>query len=249
MTRQNKLKKILEVLSPDKASADFKQFDESIEQLKRGLKEKIQIAAVEDINKELEKFRKKIDLQPLFDTVDSLHNTFVGQMEELSKGVEDRINEIESSVLEEFKTRNKNSSVLFEEITKLQDVFSVSLEKATEEINTLRKSLDSIDIIKEIKPNIKELSDKLNGELDKKFTRAEIEKITQDLNNKIEKLRTDLISRFSGYSQIGGNMNRQIKVDGTDVLTKYTDIDLKSSTNVLLSAANDNTNKKVNITV
>ncbi|PIR88847.1 MAG: hypothetical protein COU09_00105, partial [Candidatus Harrisonbacteria bacterium CG10_big_fil_rev_8_21_14_0_10_44_23] len=46
----------------------------------------------------------------------------------------------------------------------------------------------------------------------------------------------------------GGNANREIRVEGSVVSTRYTDINFKGS-GVTLSAADDNTNKRVDLTI
>jgi hypothetical protein len=44
-------------------------------------------------------------------------------------------------------------------------------------------------------------------------------------------------------------MNRQILIGGVDPLTRYTDINLKSGSNVTITYVNNNTTKKVDVTI
>ena len=44
-------------------------------------------------------------------------------------------------------------------------------------------------------------------------------------------------------------MNRQIRVGGVDYLTKYTDLNLIAGTNVSIAVADDNSNKRVGLTI
>ena len=71
--------------------------------------------------------------------------------------------------------------------------------------------------------------------------------ILKNIDEKFETLRKDILTRSQSHG--GGNANRQIRVDGTDVLTKYTDVNLVSGTGVSITSANDETNKRRNITV
>lgn len=67
------------------------------------------------------------------------------------------------------------------------------------------------------------------------------------LEEKIAELRKDLIGRLSNKG--GGNANRNIQVKGVNVLSPYTDINLKAGSNVTLSVATNNTTKYTEITI
>ena len=77
--------------------------------------------------------------------------------------------------------------------------------------------------------------------------RTEVKEIVKLDDKKVEELRTEFLSHLANVR--GGNANRQIRVGGTEVSTKYTDINLIGGDNVTITTADDNTNKRVDITL
>ena len=67
MAKIDILKRINKAISPDATSVDFKLFDAEVAKLKASLKEKVQLQTLEDVKTELEKFKKRIDFEPLVD--------------------------------------------------------------------------------------------------------------------------------------------------------------------------------------
>lgn len=65
---------------------------------------------------------------------------------------------------------------------------------------------------------------------------------TEQLEDKFKKLRIEAMSR-------GGAMNRQININSSVMSAKYTDINFIQGSNILLSKTDDDTNKRVNITI
>lgn len=74
------------------------------------------------------------------------------------------------------------------------------------------------------------------GSLEKKT-----DEVLKVIDEKTETIRKDVLTRVQSHG--GGNANRQIRVNGTDVLRKYTDINLTGS----ITTSTDNTNQRVNI--
>jgi hypothetical protein len=92
-----------------------------------------------------------------------------------------------------------------------------SIATLEQSLGTLKTSLQSLEI-----PSLEALEDK-------------VKELTDDLEQ---------ISFRLNYLHAGGSANRQIKVNGVDVLKQYTDIDLIGS----ITTAVDNVNKNVEIT-
>lgn len=67
------------------------------------------------------------------------------------------------------------------------------------------------------------------------------------LKQVLDTLRPEVLGRVSGNR--GGSMNRKITFNGTDSLTRYTDINYKAGSNVTLSVANNDTTKQVDVTI
>ncbi len=113
------------------------------------------------------------------------------------------------------------------------------------DLNTIKSSISSISndigvIGEQFRNALKELSDNVGLSLTEKNTA--IESLEKKLKNSLREVEVEMLARFSNLG--GGSMNRQIKVNGVDYLTKYTDINLIGS----ITASDDNTAKRVDIT-
>lgn len=104
---------------------------------------------------------------------------------------------------------------------------------------------------------VSSVSDRMNTIYDHFIKRIENSdsshaQIIKDLTSTIEDLRKTL-EKLEKQPRTpppygGGNMNRKISVNGTDILTRYTDINLKGS-GVTYTAVNNNTTKQVDLTL
>ena len=143
----------------------------------------------------------------------------------------------------------------------VQKDYSQSIKDIQDNLDYLRKKLDNLpdkfsleEIKKKYLENINSLEKKLYLELEKitsdikdRYKNKELRKLIEDSEKALKNLRIELLSRINEKG--GGNMNRQIKVDGADVLTKYTDIDLIAGTNIVLTSTENITNKNVEIEI
>ncbi len=107
-----------------------------------------------------------------------------------------------------------------------------------QEINDLKYSLSSVG--DQIRDSIREIAENVNLTLAEKDAKAE--EIIKKLTDEIKKVEKEFIFKLSQVG--GGSMNRQIRVNGVDYLTKYTDINLIGS----ITAVSNNTTKRVDIT-
>ena len=236
--KKNLAKKLLDVFadSDDKNLEGFKAFDEGVAKLKKELKEKIQINTLDDVNNEIDKFRKTIDLDPIVNAIEQIK---VG----VDKNDTSLRNEIETSLqalydeLSDARGKNKDSVGSLEtEIAKLEaKLLEVSSRKFPE-------FPDFITPIKESESRVVKIINNLE-----KFDDSALEKEVENLNEKIEAVRKDLVQRINDKG--GGGMNRQILISSADPLTKYTDINLKAGANTTITYADNNTTKKVDITI
>jgi hypothetical protein len=233
MNKKTKLKRILNALSPEE---DFKDFDAEVENLKQNLKETINLKTVADVKKELQIFKGKINLEPLLKGVEELKILSSQREQNTLSLIKEELGKVSDGVTPE-------------ELTKLRiELLSEqgSLEsKSTEGLIGLGKNLDTFksDVYEKLRQSGKEFSQALPTFA----TLKDLEGNSKTFSTGIEALRKDVFSRLANLG--GGSMNRQIKVGGTDVLTKYTDINFVAGTGVSISASTDNTNKRVNITL
>ena len=266
MKRNDILKKLNEVLNPDATSVDFKQFDQNVRDLKNSLKEKIQAKTLEDVNNQLEQFRKRIN-------VDALTNSVMESMQGFKKETVDALTGI--STITEEDTQKLNSEIeilksLLEEKTqglagsvhsnnKTSEEQNTKIQSQIKQVNEILKKVSTDRVLSsgELKNEIGKLQNYFNGKVsqitkdiekakqknDESATKKEIKRL-EDL---LEQSRKELNNRISNLG--GGSMNRQIFVDGDDPLTKYTDINLIAGTGVTLSYDDNETTKKSDITI
>ena len=240
MTKKDKLKNLLGRLNELQNKEAFSDNDidnlikQEVSNLANKLEENPTIKVLKRFSAELSTLKKEFDLKPLTFLVNQLASEIESNQQEIAssfkKELSTKIAEVKSSIpspAEPFDPSNilKDISDLRDKFLAKQDFDPTPLKK---ELESLRKNLEVLDKKEDLTPKIKE-------ELEKKLT----------------ELRRDLLTLISNSQEKrgGGNMNRQIKVGGTDVLTRYTDINFVAGSNITITAANDNTDKNVDITI
>lgn len=247
---QKTLKKIIHKLKTGLEPVEsFDELDAGIKQLTKKLHKKVEAKSLDNVNSTLESFRKDIDLSPIKSALDKLKSETGGIYTELGKHLESRAVELTTRAENALRTlesiQNDNESVR-EEISSIRGdsknkdtilkTLSSKQEKSATEFSSLSSDLNKL---------IKELDSKIS--VVGKGT-GEAESGIINLRKEFEKLRVELLTLVGGIGG-GGNMNRQIKVDGVDVLKKYTDINLVAGSGVTLTTAVDETDKNVDITI
>lgn len=252
MLKKTKLQKLISVLSPDQTQVDFQEFDTRVAELKKSLQEKIQAQTLDDVNSKLEKFKSKINLDPLLEA-----------MSNIETGIENRIDVLSEMIdaeIESLKTELKNGS----------ELSNSSISSTNQTIELLKSELSGLEIRKntelaDLKIQLEELKN-FNTEASGSFEglRAELEGLGGNhtlLKTELEtsilkaleeigKVRTELSNRINNIRIGGGNQNRNISVGGnSSVLSKYTDINLKAGSNVTITYSNNDTTKNVDITI
>lgn len=234
MTKINKLTKLIKALTPDQTLADFTEFDKQVSVLKENLKEKITVKTLDDVSVQLERFKKKLNLQALISSMDNLKVSFDSRSQELFDEIERKTNEL-STV-----NKDRVESVRFE-IAELKIQLS-SLEEA-------RKK--DIERIKSTIPDLVGFESIVNEMMLEVFSRLDliedVEKEEVNWQEKIDKIRMEFMNRLSQLE--GGSMNRQETFNNIDRLTRYTDINWKAGTNVSFTIANNDTTKRTDVTV
>lgn len=232
MNRTNKLRQIAKALSPNKV--DFSVFDAELSKLKKGLEETVYIQTADDVSRKLKQFQSKIDFEPLMKAVESIRNSFTQKTKELEAQIDSKVLEvIGEKDLAIASTINAEIESLKEELVKIKSSELLDVETLTKQIKDAKSASERIDT------TIRNLVEEVNT----KSTKEEAKGISESL----EKMRTELLTHMSRLG--GGSANRQFFVGGADPLTKYTDINFKAGSNVTLTYANNNTTKKVDITI
>lgn len=137
----------------------------------------------------------------------------------------------------------KNSSYLsLEDLSPvIINLRNLERESGNQEQNIRLLTKENKNIIQSINSLELDLRKELKMLASKEFDTSEIEALTEG----IAQMRIEFLSRIANLG--GGAMNRQIKIEGTDYLKRYTDINLIGS-GVTITAANNDTQKRVDIT-
>lgn len=233
-----KLKKILQAMNGERI--DFSEFDSAVSSLRKSLEEKVAIPTLDKVNSELDKFRQKVDIEPLI------------------KGVEELKAKVQQSTLSNFR----QISVKTAELERMIEEGDQALTEKTDSLSSdvAKLSLGLITTSTESAKNIKEVKDKLVVVLEKLPTFADGKMIeeklktleerdnTEELKDYTDKTRIELLNKMAERG--GGNANRNIAIGGnTSVLSKYGDINLKAGANVTITYQNNNTTRYTDITI
>lgn len=252
MAKIDLLKRINQVLNPDGTEIDFKSFDKQVDKLKKVLKEKIQVQTLEDVNAQLDKFRKRIDLDPLMEAIDKIEDQVEERMENLSSLMEGKSSEIQMLVSGNKKESQAQVGELLNEVNVLRGEL-LNLNKQKEgELKSIKEQLEALsEVGTKMDKNLKNISqevtvNKESGTKESAVTNKRFEEAKNYLEDVVSELRTRINSMATNR---GGNANRQILINGVDALTRYTDINIKPGSNVTITYANNNTTKKVDITL
>lgn len=225
------------------------------------IKEDSTIQFLDAIDKKLNKFQTDFDLQPLSSAIESFQEeleTIKGDVssqfrssksESESKigDVNSLIKKLESAIGLTAKNSNKVTSPLIEGLESLRNEFGSSLKenkKLEEDLNTKFSEID--ESLAELNDNLNLLSEESDSQIHESIE-SNTATIRKEIKDIIESLRKDLIQKMANLG--GGSMNRQILIGGVDPLTRYTDINFKAGSNVTITYANNNTTKKVDVTI
>lgn len=236
--KKNKLQRILNKLTPIDAgvSDTFKLVDEEISKLSERLKETITTKTLEDVNKEFKNLQNLIT--PLVSAVDNLKEKALDSEKSLQKQIEDRITTLQNQLSSVSREADQNDSELNAEIETLK--VNLKSLSSKEDFNQLREYL--LNKQKEFNTSIDELSSRIK---EPDFTSVETD--IESLNERLDKFRNELTNRINSIG--GGSQNQKITVEGTVMSTKYADFNLKAGSNITLSKSDDNTNRRVDITI
>lgn len=209
MTKKTKLQRLLKVLTPDNTLPDFSAFDAQINQLKTNLKDKVTVKTLEQVGMELEKFKSKLNLQPLLDSVTELKTSIKDKTQGLYNELDNKTTEL--SKADEIRAKN----------LKL-DISALQVQIAF--LDNEQKNLKIPDLT-DLESRVSELTTELSL-LQGTLEQDEKQEV-KDWQEIIDKLRKELMVRIGNIG--GGSMNRHINFGGVDYLTRYTDINYKAA--------------------
>lgn len=237
MTKRSKLQNLLGKMTSfdDKIKGTFDSLDKEMQVVTEKLKETITAKTLDQVNEEFKNLQNTF--KPLLTAFDELKVNLINRDESLREQLEQR--------LKELKTVLSTSQGLNQD--RFLDI-SVEIGNVEADLSELknRKPQEIPDFGSQIKDVESKLLALIPRERQDLVTEEELQKRIKELEEAIKKLRIEILSR---ETLGGGSMNRQIFIGGADPLTRYTDINLKAWSNVTITYANNNTTKKVDITI
>ena len=240
--KKAKLSKLLKVLTPD--PVDFSVLDQKIKELKEQLLEKVQVKTLDDVNSELEKFRKRINLDGLLEAVREIKDSIDSRFEQLTSDLNSKSQVLEDLIAQsgsdsEVQALSIEVEALKANLSSLDNLRKDGLKDVSQSIESLSQGFTS---------SLKTISQKIETRLSvlEKPTKDELTSVKKELREEIEELRRITLE---GLSHIGGSPNQRIRVGGTVMSDRYADINLVAGTGISLSAADDTTDKDVDITI
>src|SRR3990167_9065401 len=103
---RDKLQKILNKLdgTNEKTAQSIREFKDGVKSLHDKLQQEIQVATLEEVNLKLNKFRKSVDLTPLFASLEDLAKNFEESVSSLLGEIEHKSAELQDLTLRGDKT-------------------------------------------------------------------------------------------------------------------------------------------------
>lgn len=243
MSKKEKLQQLLKTLTPpdERASGTYENFNKEINQSAQSMVQKVVSDAFDEVTKRFNDLKDSVkppDYSELLDVLSSSEEEVTTKLDAL----EDKDSELEGKI--------KDSVKPLSDFEQRLEALSESIEEVNEIVSTLGESIKGVSEIKDqditsVRGEIfnTELSlRKLVEELPQTDT-STIEGDITLLKDNFDKLQRTMLSAIPTG---GGAANRQIRVEGADVLTKYTDINFYGVTSSVITSV-DNINQRVNI--
>ena len=243
--KKNKLRNILKALSPDEVlSEKLRNFDQSVNDLKKRLTETIQLATLDDVKGELKRFQNKIDYQPLLDAIKEIESEFSTRTEVLTKAIEESSHMADEAIK---SGRTEDQEKHQKGIESLRIKLLTLIDSKEKQVNLFYEDLDFrvSETKKTLDSQTKQILD--IGEKHVKTSsdiRREFKKGDEEVKEYVDETKNTIVKMIPNR---GGSANRQINVNSSVMSDKFTDINFVSDTAIRWVASNDATNRRVNI--
>lgn len=255
--RKDRLKRLLDKLdnADEKADLSIQKMESEVSSFSKKIKQEVVVNALEKVNFEINKFRKSLDISPIKDLVNEIGN-IQGEMRE---GIDNELVNLFEDInsldikINSLDTRTKITDGTVNGISDDLESISNKLEKLSQNISKVE--IDQKSSIREGESLIGGVEKRLDRDIkavstEDKEKRKILEDKIDDLKKEIDRLNLlipKLKSEFVTHG--GGNMSRQIRIDGTNYLTRYNDINFISGSGVTISASTNDTTKRTDITI
>lgn len=247
---RSKLQKLLNRLdnTNETTLGAIRDFEGGVKTLREKLQKEIEASTLSEVNLKINKLRKSIDLDPIVNSLQNLESNFEQSILSIFRDIEVKSKELGKLTSDSTAKSKAQSDTLTSEISKLkrflEDVVSAhrtELNLVNNDLTTLITSSKNLATKEELQ-GIKAGSEKATTDLSKKT-----EESVKEVNDNLFKFRIDLLNKLAEKG--GGHANRQVLFNGTDYLKRFTDYNLIAGNNVNFTIAENQTAKRVNITI
>lgn len=251
MNRSDKIKALenrLDALSAPKAVSLTEQLiQEEMENLRVDIGNRVSTKAIESVRTDMAAFSDKFKLEPVFEAISKADTDNKNGIMVIQKDFEKRLNDFiqanQKVSGDDRKASKLSRAEILGQITDIRSSFDEKLSPLfsrdallAAEIDRLQQDIRRIDMVFKSNTASVDAIEALNS--------------TKELQKALIDLEKRLLSRIGSLNNHGGNMNRNIALNGnTSVLGRYTDINLKAGANVTLTAVANNTTKYTDITI
>ena len=225
------------------------QLESGIKQLTGKLQKQMSAKSLDEVNKVLADFQKKIDLTPIKKGLEDLKGSNGGIYEDLRKKIDTFFASFSGRLESGLKRLDSEQTASLSNkdgLTRLEGDFkgkSTLLDEVKGSSEATKKELTSI--AEELRGFVKDLNKRL---LEQSLNGEQLEGGLETLSDELTKLRQDMLSMIANVG--GGNANRNIAIGGnTSVLSMFTDINWKPGSGITITYTNNQVTKYTDITI
>lgn len=253
-----KRKKLLDWLKRSNDGLEvFNDVEDQVTELIKNARKQVSASSLKDVNAQIEKFRKSLDLTPLLDSLTDLKDGTNGLYADFGRRFETTLtdfqNRIESGI-SKIEKANTDTVSFYEEVGSIRGQSEVQAQELGRKLEATYQEL--LEVISEADANVasllSELEEKMRQERENETNgvRESLQETNIRVSDAVEDIRDlrRLIQKVSDNR--GGNANRNIAIGGnTSVLSQFTDINLKAGSNVTITYQANPTTKYTDITI
>lgn len=244
-----KLRNLLNALSPDGTSVDFAEFDANVAKLKEGLKQKIQVKTLDDVNTQLRAFKRGLDFTPLFTSIENIEKNLDEKIMSVSAFLESETTDFQKLIKENNGVYDDKIFTVSSSVQALRNELNTLNSQKSGEVQTIKNRLEGLTALSNRIDALREEMQTMMADEEKKDAK-EMDAMMKKCTDEMEKMRRELTNRINNLPRGGGNANRNIAIGGnTSVLSTFTDINLKAGANVTITYVKNQTTKYTDVTI
>lgn len=245
---RTKLQRLLNRLdgTNERTASAISEFESGVKTLRQKLQQEISASTLEEVNLKINKLRKSVDLEPILKGLQDLESNFRESILSILSDIESKSTELKNLTVRGDRELGEQSASIENEIAVLRETLDNLVSSNRTQLNLINTDLTSLlsknlATQEDLSSSAKESKDLIDS------VKTEKDEDIKKVNKKVDDARVELIERITNKG--GGNMNRQVLFNSTNYLKKYTDYNLIAGNNVTFTISENNTAKRVNLTI